>query len=162
MRDFFIGLIVGAALTAATGWYFMVARKSQSVQHAQDVTAATLQRGADAIEAKLVAWHLTTTDIQEELAKTGKVVRRQMGDFGAAVADASADAAITAKIKAKFALDRDLSALSISVNTTAGHVTLAGTVPSHKLIGKAVMLALETDGVREVSSMLQVKGRQKG
>ena len=32
-------------------------------------------------------------------------------------------------------------------------------VPSDKLIGKAVMLALETDGVREVSSTLQVKGR---
>ena len=87
---------------------------------------------------------------QHELAK------RQMRDFGTAVADASSDAAITAKIKAKFALDRDLSALSISVNTTAGHVTLAGTVPSDKLIGKAVMLALETDGVREVSSTLKV------
>ena len=162
MRDFFIGLIVGAVLAAATSWYFMVARKSQSVQHAQDVTAATLQRGADAIEAKLVAWHLTTTDIQEELAKTGKVVRRQMRDFGTAVANASSDAAITAKIKAKFALDRDLSALSISVNTTAGRVTLSGNVSSPRLIGKAMMLALETDGVREVNSTLQVKERQKG
>ena len=100
---------------------------------------------------------MTTADIQEELTKTGKVVRRQMRDLGAAVADASADAAVTAKIKAKYALDGELSTWGISVSTTDGHVTLSGNVSSPKLIGKAIMLALETDGVREVSSTLQVK-----
>jgi hypothetical protein len=157
MKTFFAGFALGVVLTAFTGWYFFFARKNEHVRHAQDVTASALQSAVDAIEAKLVTWHLTSADIQEELTKTGKVVRRQMRDFGAAVADASADTAITAKIKAKFALDRDLSGLSISVNTTAGRVTLSGNVSSHKLIGKAVMLALETDGVREVSSTLQVK-----
>ncbi|HUI05979.1 MAG TPA: BON domain-containing protein [Verrucomicrobiae bacterium] len=159
MKAFFTGLVLGIALTVFTGWYFVVARKSHHVRHAQDVTAAALQRTADAIQAKLVAWHLTAPDIQEELAKTGKVVRRQMRDFGAAVADASADAAITAKIKAKYALDRELSAWGIAVSTTDGRVTLSGNVSSPRLIGKAMMLALETDGVREVSSTLQVKAR---
>ena len=159
MKAFFTGLALGVVLTAFTGWYFLFARKSQHVRHAQDVTAAALQRAADAVEARLVAWHLTGDDIKEELSRSGKVVRRQMRDFGAAVADASADAAITAKIKAKIALDKNLSAWSISVSTTGGRVTLAGTVSSHRLIGKAMMLALETDGVREVSSTLQVKGR---
>ena len=156
MKEFFAGFLVGVVLTAATGAYFVV-HKNKHVRHAQDVTAAALQRAADAIEAKLAVWHLTSDDIKEELTRTGKVVRRQMRDFGAAVADASSDAAITAKIKGKFALDRDLSALSISVSTTDGHVTLSGSAPSHRLIGKAVMLALETEGVREVSSTLQVK-----
>jgi len=159
MKTFFTGLVLGVVLTVFTGWYFLVARKTQHVRHAQDVTAAALQRTADAIEAKLVAWHLTTPDIQEELAKTGKVVRRQVRDFGTAVADASADAAITGKIKAKYALDKELSAWGISVSTTDGRVTLSGNVSSPRLIGKAMMLALETDGVREVSSTLQVKAR---
>jgi osmotically-inducible protein OsmY len=157
MKAFFTGLVLGVVLTALTSWYFSVARKSPPVQYAQDVTAAALQHTADAIEAKLAAWHLTTADIQEELSKTGKVVRRQMRDFGAAMADASADAAITAKIKAKYALDKELSAWGISVSTTDGRVTLSGNVSSPRLIGKAIMLALETDGVREVSSTLQVK-----
>lgn len=157
MKAFFTGLVLGVVLTVFTGWYFFVARKSQPVQHAQDVTAAALQRTVDAIEVKLVAWHLTTADIQEELAKTGKVVRRQMRDFGAVVADASADAAITGKIKAKYALDKELSAWGLSVSTTDGRVTLSGNVSSPKLIGKAIMLALETDGVREVSSTLRVE-----
>jgi osmotically-inducible protein OsmY len=156
MKEFFIGFFLGIVLTAATGAYFVV-RKSHRVQHAQDVTVAALQSAADVVEAKLVAWHLTTADIEKELTATGKVVRRQMGDFGAAVADAAGDAKITGKIKAKFALDKELSAFGISVSTADGRVTLAGNVTSSKQISRAMMLALETDGVREVSSTLHVK-----
>ena len=77
--------------------------------------------------------------------------------MGAVVASASSDAAITTKIKARFAMERDLSLFSISVNTTDGRVTLAGNVASHQQIGKAMLIALETDSVREVNSTLQVK-----
>jgi osmotically-inducible protein OsmY len=146
MRDFFIGLVVGVFLTGATAWYFTVARKDPRVKHAWDV-----------VDARLTAWHLRGDDIKEELGRTGKVLRRQAREFGSAVADASADAAVTGKIKAKLLANRELSALSISVNTTAGHVTLAGSVASHDQIGKAMLIALETDGAREVTSTLQVK-----
>ncbi|HVM62693.1 MAG TPA: BON domain-containing protein [Verrucomicrobiae bacterium] len=150
MKDFFIGLIVGAFLTAGTGWYFVYARKDPRVAHAWD-----------AMNAKLTAWHLSSSDIQTELSHTGRVLRRQATDFGAAVSSASSDTAITAKIKAKYALDRDLSVFGISVNTTDGRVTLAGDVASHQQIGKAMMIALDTEGVREVNSTLQVKRQAK-
>ena len=156
MKEFFVGLLVGIALTAATGLYFVV-HKTKQVRHAQDITAAAIQRAADAIEAKLAAWHLTGDDVEQELNETGKVVRRQMREFGTAIADAASDARITGKIKAKYALDKELSAFGISVSTTDGRVTLSGNVSSSKQIGKAMMLALETDGVREVSSTLRVK-----
>ena len=146
MRDFFIGLLVGAFLTAGTGWYFVVARKDPRVV-----------RAWDAVDAKLTAWHLGGDDIKDELNRTGKVLRRQARDLGAVVASASSDAAITTKIKARFAMERDLSLFSISVNTTDGRVTLAGNVASHQQIGKAMLIALETDSVREVNSTLQVK-----
>ena len=161
MKEFFLGFLLGIVLTAATGGYFVI-HKNKKVRHAQDVTVSALQRAADAIEAKLVAWHLTGDDIQKELTDTGKVVRRQMSDFGAAVADAAGDAQITGKIKAKLALDKELSALGISVRTTDGRVTLAGNVTSSKQIGKAMLLALETDGVREVSSTLKLKSAAHG
>jgi osmotically-inducible protein OsmY len=146
MKDFFIGLIVGAFLTAGTGWYFVVARKDPRVSHAWD-----------AVNAKLIAWHLNSDE-----SRTGRVLRRQATEFGTAMASASSDTAITAKIKAKYAIDRDLSAFGISVNTTDGRVTLAGDVMSHQQIGRAMLVALETDGVREVNSTLQVKKASHG
>jgi hypothetical protein len=146
MKDFLIGLIVGAFLTAGTGWYLTVARKDPRVTHAWDF-----------VDAEMTAWHLHGDDIKGELNRTGKVLRRQATEFGAAMVSASSDAAITAKIKAKYAIDHDVSAFGISVNTTDGRVTLAGNVTSHQQIGKAMLIALETDGVREVNSTLQVK-----
>ena len=148
LRDFFIGLFVGIFLTAGTGWYLLVARKYPRVRHTWDL-----------IDARMTAWHLRGADIQQELIRTGKVVRRQAREFGMNVADATGDARITTAIKAKLAVDRDLSAIGISVSTTDGHVTLAGAVPSHEQIGKAMLIVLETDGVREVTSTLQVKKR---
>jgi hypothetical protein len=146
MKDFLIGLLVGAFLTAGTGWYFVVARNDPRVGHAWDV-----------LDARLTAWHLGGDDVRDELKSTGRVLRRQARDLGATMASASSDTAITAKIKAKFAMEHDLSMFGISVNTTDGRVTLAGDVASHQQIGKAMLIALETDGVREVNSTLQVK-----
>ena len=78
-------------------------------------------------------------------------------EVGAAVTEATVDARITAAIKAKLLTDSDLSALSISVNTTYGVVTLSGMASSYDAIGKAILLALEADGVREVVSTLQIR-----
>jgi hyperosmotically inducible protein len=146
MKNFFIGLLVGAFLTAGTGWYFLVGRSDPRLAHAWDV-----------VDAQLTAWHLRGDDVREELGHTGRVLRRQVSDFGAAVASASSDTTITTKIKAKYAMEHDLSVFGISVSTTDGRVTLAGNVTSHDQIGRAMLLALETDGVREVNSTLQVK-----
>jgi hyperosmotically inducible protein len=161
MKAFFAGLLLGVVLTVATGAYF-VFHNNKHVRHAQDVTASTIQHAADTVAAKLDAWHLTSADIEREMTATGKVVRRQMSDFGASMADAASDAKITAKIKTKLALDKELSAFGISVSTTDGRVTLSGNVSSPKQISKAMMLALETDGAREVSSTLKVKPPQHG
>ena len=157
MKEFFVGLIVGAVLMAVTGWYFVTVRHLPVVRHAQDTTANTLRQTVDTVESRLVAWHLTGADIEEELTRTGKVVRRQMHEFGSSVADAAADARISTQIKGKLALNKELSAKTITVSTTDGRVTLSGNVATTKLIGKAMALALETDGVREVSSTLKVK-----
>ena len=96
-------------------------------------------------------------DIKDELARTGQVVRRKAEEAGHAIADATADARITAAIKAKLLTTRDLSGLNISVNTTDGVVTLSGAVPSIDAISKAMLVAMETDGVKQVISALQVK-----
>ena len=157
MKDFFIGLLVGAVLSLATAWYFAYGRRQPAVRRAQDTTAAALQHAADATETKFRAWHLMPDDLQDELARTGQVVRRSARDWSHTVADTATDARLTAAIKAKFVTDSDLSAWSINVTTTDRLVTLTGTVPSHRHLAKAIAHALDTPGVRDVKSTLQVK-----
>jgi osmotically-inducible protein OsmY len=84
-------------------------------------------------------------------------VRRKASDLGTKIADASADARIVTVIKAKYAEDKDLSVWKISVSCDHGHVSLSGTVSVPEDIGKAVALALETDGVSDVTYTLDVK-----
>jgi osmotically-inducible protein OsmY len=100
---------------------------------------------------------LRGSDISNELARTGRVIRQQAHEAGQVISDATTDARITAAIKAKLVRDPDLSAWNISVNTTDGVVTLSGTASSAANIGKAVFLAVETEGVHQVISTVQVK-----
>ena len=157
----FLALVLGLALGAAAVWFYINYRNDPRVRSAgQSVeNAATTTR--DAAQEKLRALHLTPEDLKDELARTGQVVRREANAAGHAIADGTADARVTGAIKAKLLASRDLSALNISVNTTAGVVTLSGFVASSDNVGKAILLAMETEGVREVVSTLQVKPKAK-
>jgi hyperosmotically inducible periplasmic protein len=152
----FLALLLGIAVGAAAIWFYDN-RNAPRVRSAENQIQSTATSAGNAIEDKLKAWHLTGSNIQDDLARGGQVVRRKAQDLGHAVADATADARITAAIKGKLVADRNLSALGISVNTTQGVVTLSGTVSSRDDIGKAMLLAMDTAGVREVISTLQVK-----
>lgn len=95
-------------------------------------------------------------DAREKVAEKAPDVKAALEKVGEKVADATADARTTAAIKLKLAAVPDLSALQISVDTTAGLVTLAGKVKSAELAEKAINVAKSVDGVSEVKSTLQV------
>ena len=154
MKTFLI-LLIGAAIGVGAYIYFKDPGNRPKLNKAGD----KISEGADAVKEK---WNdnvgeLDTDRIKDELAKTGKVIRKKAKQAGAAISDAAADARITTEIKGKFAVEPGLSALKISVDTTDGVVTLAGTVESHEAIQKAMNLALTVDGVTQVISTLQVK-----
>lgn len=155
----FLALIVGVILGAAGLWYLSTHEGRARVHSAGEQLESAAKSARDTLEEKLRVLDLRTNDIKDELTRTGEVIRRKARETGQAIADATADARITGTIKAKLVRDRDLSALSISVNTTGAIVTLSGTVPSTEAISKAMLLAMDTDGVREVISTLQVKPR---
>jgi osmotically-inducible protein OsmY len=146
-------------LGAAGLWYVNTHVTEPQVQNAAHQVESAAKSAGAAIEQKLRILDLRTNDLKDELARSGKIIRRKAGEAGQALADATADARITAAIKAKLLGDSKLSALSISVNTTSGIVTLSGTVPSLQAISKAMLLAMETNGVQEVISTLQVKSK---
>jgi hyperosmotically inducible periplasmic protein len=122
-----------------------------------------VRSGVDATvsDAKEAVANVDVGAISEELKRTGRVVRRKIAKTAQTVAEATEDGRTTAAIKTKLAVDPELSALDISVDTTDGRVTLAGRVPSPEHVSKAVQLALEVDGVHEVVSTLQVRPPRK-
>jgi hyperosmotically inducible periplasmic protein len=66
------------------------------------------------------------------------------------------DAALTAKIKSKMALDDYVKARTINVDSNGPIVTLTGTVQSEREHERAVRLARETAGVTEVVDHLRI------
>lgn len=126
---------------------------------AASFSIANLQETArsmrDSVADKLEAWKLTPENIKEDLARTGEVVRSKAFAAGERIANAR----VTAVVKAKYVLDADLSAIDIGVDCRDGEVTLTGTVASPTLIGRAIALALETNGVHHVVSRLALQTR---
>ncbi len=148
-------LLLAIALVVIT-WYRDPQHRIPGIGELRHEVRADAERVKNAARRDFPKLDVDTEHIREELARTGRVVRRKAAETGAKVADATAEARVTAAIKAKIAMDRDLSVWDISVDTTNGRVTLAGKVSSPQLVGKAVQLAYETEGVNEVVSTLQV------
>jgi osmotically-inducible protein OsmY len=152
-----LALILGLLIGAGVVWYHNNSQARSRIQTAGGKIEDAAKSARTTVQEKLRVLDLRTNDIKDELARTGQVIRRKAREASQAIADATADARVTTAIKTKLLASHDLSALSISVNTTGGVVTLSGTVPSTEAIAKAMLLALETDGVTEVISTLQVK-----
>lgn len=72
------------------------------------------------------------------------------------VACGQTDAGITTAVKSKLAADDNVSAFQVDVDTAEGVVTLTGNVGSQAARERAVMLARDTDGVRDVVDNLDV------
>ena len=155
----FLALIVGIAIGVAAVWYFHKDHNRSQFQTAGDEIKHTAQSVGTTFQNKLAQLHLRASDITNELAKTGRVIRQKAQQVGQAIAEASSDARITATIKAKIVRESDLSVWDISVSTTDGVVTLSGKISSVDNISKAMALAMDTDGVKQVNSTLQVKGK---
>lgn len=66
------------------------------------------------------------------------------------------DTAITASIKTKYAADEQINAFKIHVETINGRVILTGKVPSLVAKEKAINIAKETEGTKEVVANLEI------
>src|SRR5918994_2907279 len=87
-----------------------------------------------------------TVDI-DRARQAGAKLGEKVAEGANEVERAAADAAMTAKIKSKMALDDSVDALEIDVDTTNGVVTLSGSADSEISRNRAVQLARETDDV---------------
>lgn len=163
-----IAVLIGVIIGAVAVWFFTADDPVTTLQEAEERAAQEMREAEESMrdaaeqarndwDARLEALQLRAKDIREELAEHGQVIRRTARDFGEAAVDVAKDTRTTATIKAKLAADEKLSVFDVSVSTTQGYVTLSGTVESPAHIGRAMALALETEGVREVASVLKVQ-----
>ena len=102
---------------------------------------------------------------REAVGTTGTERARQVGaevgERAAVAADQArkslAAGSITAKIKAKMALDDTVKALAVDIDTSGSTVILTGTVETPAQKTRVVQLARETEGVKEVIDRVQVR-----
>jgi len=90
-----------------------------------------------------------TTATQSQSSMTNHAMGQKTGA-------ALSDAAITTKVKAKFAADSTVSATKIHVDTDNGVVKLTGTAKSQDEAAKAAQIAKSTEGVASVDNAIQV------
>ena len=90
-----------------------------------------------------------------------ETAKREAGEFASKAADKASgtfsDAALTAKIKSKMALDDHVKARAIDVDTSDGVATLSGVVASSDERKRALQLARDTEGITRVVDELEVR-----
>jgi len=136
MFRFLFRLLVLLIVAGAIGAYMLGWRPGGPV-------AATAERPIDKIDSAKVK-------------EVGSELGAKASEAASVAQTAIADGSITAKIKAKLALDDTVKARDIHVDYTNGVVTLTGTVATAAERKRAVDLARETNGVRSVTNKLTI------
>jgi len=166
MRKFFNGLVIGILFGVVGFWFVQIKvrqhpdakqRFQNSVVLMHKSASETAGYFSDGFAAKLEALDLLPRQIKEEMTHGDIIVRRKAHDTGEKAANTATDAHAATAIRENYAMDPNLSRWQIAVSCSKGHVAISGMVSTPDDIGRAIALALETDGVRDVTSTLQVK-----
>ena len=134
IRRLLVLILVGVAGVAAYAYWSD--NGSMLRDHATGIAKATVKREA----AKLA----------DKAVDTGKDAASHLGDT-------VSEAAVTAKIKSKMALDDHVKARAINVDTSGSVATLSGVVASADERKRAVQLARDTDGITRVVDKLEIE-----
>jgi hyperosmotically inducible protein len=93
----------------------------------------------------------------EKAREIGATVGERAAEAANDARRALTDGQVTAKIKAKLALDDTVKALAVHVDTNGSTVTVSGTVGTTAQRDRVLQLARETAGVTTVVDRLQVR-----
>jgi osmotically-inducible protein OsmY len=98
-----------------------------------------------------------TSDTVSRAREAGAEIGEKAAVASTKVQETVNEAALSAKIKAKMALDDQVKARDINVTTHGTTVTLSGVVESKTEHDRAMALARETDGVTQVIDDLHAR-----
>jgi osmotically-inducible protein OsmY len=103
----------------------------------------------------------TGTIDAQKVRERGAELGEKAADAANKVGETVSEAATTAKIKAKMALDDTVKSRTIDVSTSGTTVTLRGTVRTEAERNRAVALAREASGVSRVVDHLAVRPNEQ-
>jgi osmotically-inducible protein OsmY len=126
-----------------------------------DVAAATTgaAAGTAEISTRITELRLAPAEIQADLDRSVTIVRTKDSVVGAPTG-ATEDSVIETMVKGKLQADPQVSTAMIDVEAKNGEVTLKGSADSASQIGRAIALALDTQGVMKVSSDIKVSANK--
>lgn len=129
---------------------------ANSLERAGDRAANAMSNMAHDASARITEWRLSSQDIQADLAADRDIVRTRTAAVGAPTGKIDKDtlqSAVEGRIKA----DSDLSKLKLDVNAKGeGEIQLEGKALTADQVGRAIALALDTDGVTKVTSKIDL------
>ncbi len=110
--------------------------------------------------ARISEWRLGSTELQADLDSGTTIVRTKQVSAGAPTGSTD-DSVIESLVKGRLQADPQCSTAMIDVTAHNGEVNLKGSADSASQIGRAIALALDTQGVTKVSSDIKVNAQAK-
>lgn len=108
-----------------------------------------------ATTARMTQWKLNASDIQSDLDANREIVRTR--DAAGAPTGSSDKSVVESLVKGRLEADSDIAALKLKVDADRnGEVKLSGKAHSAEEVGRAIALALDTEGVTQVTSKIKL------
>lgn len=109
---------------------------------------------------RITEWRLAPSELQADLDRGVTIVRTKDTAIGAPTGSTD-DQVLQTMVKGKIQADSETAKATIEVVANNGEVMLKGTADSASTLGRAIALALDTQGVTKVSSDVKVTTQAK-
>lgn len=133
-------------------------RAAGDLQSAGNSAASAIGSAAANVSttARMAEWKLNPSDIQADLDNNKDIVRSKNPEAGAPTGTAD-KSVVESMVNSRLGADTDLAALKLRVSANKhGEVTLKGKAQSADEVGRAIALALDTEGVTKVTSKIKL------
>lgn len=150
-----------AVLLALVGCNRSEQAANEARQETRQAANAVRQESREAAQKTREAADRTAEAAREAAADTRTAVMgaaRETKEAASRLGEKVEDAKITTEVKTGLAVDKDLKALNIDVDTKDGVVTLMGTAPSATAKARAAEIARNVKDVKSVNNQLTVTG----
>ncbi|PTX95486.1 BON domain-containing protein [Opitutus sp. ER46] len=109
-----------------------------------------------ATTARIAEWNLKPSDIAADLAADREIIRTKDAGAGAPTGKADADV-LENLVKGRLNADSAIAPLKLDVDANkTGEVKLSGKAKTPEDVGRAIALALDTEGVTKVTSKIKL------